>query len=998
MTDIERGKLEHGSLIIYSGPSGVGKGTVRDAVFESSKNQFDYSVSMTTREKRPGEIEGQDYFFITRETFEEKIKAGQMLEYSEYVGNYYGTPLDYVNRTLTEGKDIFLEVDVAGARQIKAKMPDSISIFLAPPDAEELRERLRGRGTESDEVINERLRKASEELVAMGEYDHVVVNDDVTIAAAQVLAIIQERKELKMTDVKIYKETMEAVWEKLKAAIPELPHDSAFPEAINGLRFETGETGVGTWDDELMMLYANAPDNKLFPKNSNYAYSDLTDFLYSPYSDMRQRFSIVSDLDLPEVDAAEQDEIAFYTEAESGSEALPTETAQYLKETEVLYQKYLPERIEALKRHILNHVHISSEVERQYDEIMAHLALGNLDKANLALSQHNSFTKDTEFEYDLDNEGFNLLTADESGKGFDYAAAELNAKYFSFLPSEEAERLWLKTDLQFKRDKKAAEKYIFDNRDKIDVSGSMMQDIATSRFSFEEEGLNIKIGDSTFTDNKGFLEAFQECYPDRGLAQDFVQEVEKFAFQDENNQEESTKVEGPSLKFQKTLVETGWVEGKINGQEILDIDYFQKDALEEFAFNELSDTELLALTNNLMKQTSATFGEICDMAEDDPDLNYWMTDYHNELETYEKLMTELHSRQLCLDSETTANLFDSIPYDSFLETRDVIEALLHERFENLPRSYFAVFDEQVNGFKAQMIYKTEEEALEAAAERAVELSQSDDEPCQPEGMSNREICEDYGYHVEEVSKREAKVIEYSDNKGLLSTVSTSDLERARITSDELNLIISAYIHDDDWADIVDSLQNFKLNNVLSEAGYQFSIEDRTKRTISQFLNDKPKLDNFNRNAIQEEKAIRTELVEILEDNLVGISSKYDNREFLDQSMNKDYNLIFSNGFINRFNVGSERPETLEIALNEEYVGIDIKPSDNPKIPFTLENLDDKHHQPVGIIAHNLKTNRVEVEVIDPTYPNAADILEKAKMNKISKLMENISNKSKGQVR
>ena len=151
---------ERGLLIVFSGPSGVGKGTVRAAIFESSQHQFEYSVSMTTRKQRPGEIDGKDYFFSTREAFEEKIKAGQMLEYAEYVGNYYGTPLEYVNKTLDEGKDVFLEIEVQGALQVKEKVPDGVFIFLTPPDLDELRDRLSGRGTDSLEVINERMAKA----------------------------------------------------------------------------------------------------------------------------------------------------------------------------------------------------------------------------------------------------------------------------------------------------------------------------------------------------------------------------------------------------------------------------------------------------------------------------------------------------------------------------------------------------------------------------------------------------------------------------------------------------------------------------------------------------------------------------------------------------------------------------------------------------------------------------------------------------------------------
>lgn len=182
---------ERGLLIVFSGPSGVGKGTVRAAIFESSQHQFEYSVSMTTRQQRPGEVDGKDYFFSTREDFEAKIKTGQMLEYAEYVGNYYGTPLEYVNQTLDEGKDVFLEIEVQGALQVKEKVPDGVFIFLTPPDLDELRDRLSGRGTDSLEVINERMAKAREEIKLMSEYDYAVVNDEVPLAVERVKKIVE---------------------------------------------------------------------------------------------------------------------------------------------------------------------------------------------------------------------------------------------------------------------------------------------------------------------------------------------------------------------------------------------------------------------------------------------------------------------------------------------------------------------------------------------------------------------------------------------------------------------------------------------------------------------------------------------------------------------------------------------------------------------------------------------------------------------------------------
>ncbi|EHJ57023.1 guanylate kinase [Streptococcus urinalis FB127-CNA-2] len=182
---------ERGLLIVFSGPSGVGKGTVRQEIFSTPDHKFEYSVSMTTRPQRPGEIDGVDYFFRTREEFEMLIKNGQMLEYAEYVGNYYGTPLTYVNETLDKGIDVFLEIEVQGALQVKSKVPDGVFIFLTPPDLDELHDRLVGRGTDSQEVIAKRIERAKEEIVLMREYDYAVVNDEVAMAAERVKRIIE---------------------------------------------------------------------------------------------------------------------------------------------------------------------------------------------------------------------------------------------------------------------------------------------------------------------------------------------------------------------------------------------------------------------------------------------------------------------------------------------------------------------------------------------------------------------------------------------------------------------------------------------------------------------------------------------------------------------------------------------------------------------------------------------------------------------------------------
>ena len=181
---------ERGLLIVLSGPSGVGKGTVRKAIFESSDNDFQYSISMTTRNMRPGEEEGVDYFFRTKEEFEALIEAGEMLEYAEYVGNYYGTPLSYVEETLAKGKDVFLEIEVQGARQVKEKVPDGVFIFLTPLDLEELLSRIVNRRTDHADEIDQRMKVAKEEIEMMALYDYAVVNDEVPKAVKRIKEII----------------------------------------------------------------------------------------------------------------------------------------------------------------------------------------------------------------------------------------------------------------------------------------------------------------------------------------------------------------------------------------------------------------------------------------------------------------------------------------------------------------------------------------------------------------------------------------------------------------------------------------------------------------------------------------------------------------------------------------------------------------------------------------------------------------------------------------
>lgn len=187
-------------LIVLSGPSGVGKGTVRKALFDEGDTDFQYSISMTTRQPREGEKNGVDYFFVSKEQFEDNIQNGEMLEYAKYVDNYYGTPLNYVNETLDSGKDVFLEIEVNGAMQVRANCPDAVFVFLTPPDLMELKHRLINRGTEDIEVINARIKKAVGEIKMMRNYDYAVVNDEVENAVTSIRTIIRSER-LRVTRV-----------------------------------------------------------------------------------------------------------------------------------------------------------------------------------------------------------------------------------------------------------------------------------------------------------------------------------------------------------------------------------------------------------------------------------------------------------------------------------------------------------------------------------------------------------------------------------------------------------------------------------------------------------------------------------------------------------------------------------------------------------------------------------------------------------------------------
>ena len=182
---------KRGLLVVISGPSGVGKGTVLKELMKKKDLNLAYSVSMTTRKQRPGEVDGKNYYFVSREEFEKAVSNGELLEHAEFVGNCYGTPLKGVEKLRDEGKNVILEIEVQGASQVKKKVPDAITIFIVPPSMKELEKRIRGRGTEPEEIIQERLGKAQKELQMTGQYKYVVCNDDADLAADIIGVIIQ---------------------------------------------------------------------------------------------------------------------------------------------------------------------------------------------------------------------------------------------------------------------------------------------------------------------------------------------------------------------------------------------------------------------------------------------------------------------------------------------------------------------------------------------------------------------------------------------------------------------------------------------------------------------------------------------------------------------------------------------------------------------------------------------------------------------------------------
>lgn len=179
-----------GILIVVSGFSGAGKGTLMKQLVHTY-DDYALSISMTTRSPRPGEEEGKEYFFVSRQEFEEKIAQNGLIEHACYCDNYYGTPRDYVEKQLEKGKDVILEIEIQGALEIKRKYPTALLLFVMPPSAAELRKRLEGRGTESPEVIAKRLKRAEEEAEGIEQYDFLVINDKLEECVQQMHELIR---------------------------------------------------------------------------------------------------------------------------------------------------------------------------------------------------------------------------------------------------------------------------------------------------------------------------------------------------------------------------------------------------------------------------------------------------------------------------------------------------------------------------------------------------------------------------------------------------------------------------------------------------------------------------------------------------------------------------------------------------------------------------------------------------------------------------------------
>ena len=201
-------EAQTGILTVVSGFSGSGKGTIMKRLLEKYPDNYALSISATTRDPRPGEVDGREYFFRTVDDFEKMIENDELLEYAKYVNNYYGTPKAYVQEQLASGKDVILEIEIQGALKIKEKYPDTVLMFVTPPSFEELEHRLVGRGTETPQVVHDRLCRASEECEGVEAYDYLIVNDELESCVDQVHSILQnehtkiQRKEIFINKMK----------------------------------------------------------------------------------------------------------------------------------------------------------------------------------------------------------------------------------------------------------------------------------------------------------------------------------------------------------------------------------------------------------------------------------------------------------------------------------------------------------------------------------------------------------------------------------------------------------------------------------------------------------------------------------------------------------------------------------------------------------------------------------------------------------------------------
>lgn len=208
---------QRGILMVLSGFSGAGKGTLVKALLKKY-NDYALSISMTTRAPREGERDGVEYFFSTREKFEETIAGNGLIEYALYCGNYYGTPRAYVEEQMAAGKNVILEIEIQGALKIKEKFPESLLIFVTPPSADELKRRLEGRGTESADVIAQRLARATEESEGIEAYDYIVVNDDLDTCVDEVHRLVEAARTAPVRCQEFIKEIREELKEFSKGA------------------------------------------------------------------------------------------------------------------------------------------------------------------------------------------------------------------------------------------------------------------------------------------------------------------------------------------------------------------------------------------------------------------------------------------------------------------------------------------------------------------------------------------------------------------------------------------------------------------------------------------------------------------------------------------------------------------------------------------------------------------------------------------------------------